>query len=234
MPVAAPRFVGDTKACFGDFITKHPQLSVIQLVAEFCDKADTPTVQKWQLGAHWPVGHRLLHLRCFLSLAGYEVTEMQRLEGNVKQLAMIVGLQLERVTPEAVAEKLGYDSVKKVDGLWRITLKGGGFQPPVREQIDKLCRIYGKEAETKASEWRGRIAQVTGGELTVSPPPPVTQENLIPIVAAAFGRTVATAIALGNALLKANEEQAAREATSGGMTMNELVDIFRRLSAQQE
>lgn len=230
MTITASRFTGDTAACFSDFNENHPHLRASELLADFC-QTNVAVVQRWRNGEYFPTGKPLLHLRCFLVLAGYEVTEVRKLRGEVQQVAMLVGIGI--ITPEKAANSLGYNSRTPLNSLWRIILAGGGFNKDVRDKLALLHKKHKGKLESQTVKWQDRIVKVIGERVRQVQPPLASPQIDFSTIATAFGRTVTTAIALGTALLDAGQEQAIREATRGGQDLAELANILQQLSAKQ-
>ena len=222
------RLVADTETCFYDLVSKHPELPVIELIADFCGTKVT-SVQHWQRQDHFPRGGELLRLRCFLSLAEYGVNELAQLRGIVKDLAFVIAFNL--AGPLETERTLGYtsDIVKRPQpgSLWRILLKGEGYSSSVEEKLEALVETHKSALASQSKRWKGRIAEVIGAPEVPKKAPAAT----VPpdtVLATAFARQVGSTTALGQMLTGANKA-AVLSATHGGADIQELIALLQQL-----
>lgn len=232
MTLPTSKLIAPTEECFQHFMSKHSQLEVAELVAAFClprAKEAVASVQGWQRGViQFPSGEALLRLRCFLTLVGYEVEEFSRLEGIVRQLAMMISM--DRITPYDAAEKLGFESQNRLHSIWQITHGKRGFTTDTRKALVKLLRRRSSKIDTEVEAWRQRIIAVIG-EIEAPPPEekPDLQETLMPEVATGFGRMVAALTPLAQSLQRSERPQAVRDATRNGASIDELIKALEAL-----
>lgn len=233
MPLPPSKFMANTEVCFDDFLSAHPGLKTVELLAEFClpeAKGAVASIQAWQRRTvKFPRGEALLRLRCFLTLAGYEVEEFSQLERPVRQLGMLISMN--HVSPQSAALKLGYDSRNGSHSIWRITLGKGSFTTRTRNAMTRLLRSWESRIAADMDQWRERIVEITGAapEMEVSEAVQDVQDALMPIVATGFGRLVATLTPMAQAFLEIDQSQAVRDATRDGASIDELITILTEL-----
>lgn len=232
MTLPTQKFIAPTETCFRHFMSEHPQLDATELLAEFClpkAKGAVTSVQAWQRGSvTFPRGEALLRLRCFLTLAGYEVEEFSQLEGIVRQLAMMISM--DRITPFDAAAKLGFDSVNRLHSLWQITHGKRSFTTDTREALVKLLRRRSSKVDTEMEAWQKRITAISGEAPVVSFEEQKSDlQNVMPAIAVGFGRLVTTLTPMADALLKADQQQAVRDATRDGASIDELIKMLTDL-----
>lgn len=234
MSLPTTRYMAPTEECFQHFLATHPQLAVVELVAEFClpkARGAVASVQGWQRRAiKFPRGDALLRLRCLLTLAGYDVTEFLEREGLVRDVAMAISVG--GFTPQEVAAELGSTSGDyNLHSLWQITLARQGLSDKVRENLTSLVDGSRRRVRERTKKWRNRILEVIGS-------PPVVeskkqeadlQEVLMPEVAVGFGRIVAALTPMAQALLQSERPQAVSDATRGGVSIDELIKALTEL-----
>lgn len=226
--MTASRLTGNTVECLRDFFTKNPHLPAIELLVKFCD-TNLATAQRWQRGEYIPEGLQLLRIRCFLTLAGYGVTEWYVLPAAKKHVAMIVALGLE--TPQETAVKLGFKGDSPVGSLWRITLANGGYMPTVKEEITKLHRKHRNVLKELQARWRERtlelLVPIEPTQVTV----PVSRSDaLIEDVVATFTKMVMATAGFGYALEREGISDRLRGVTRGGQDLRELAALLTRLA----
>lgn len=222
------RFIGSIKQCFDDYANKHSGLAHLELLAEFCrlssQRVGLEIVHRWQRGEYFPGGAELLGVGCFLRLVGYEVEELNRLDDTRRQAALLLGCGV--VKPQAMLKKMELEDPKAV---WRILLHGEGTSKKVLENIEEVTTERRVALTRKVNAWKKRI--------TAAFPEPGTSEkteavlSFTPEMATAFGRSVGATIALARILVNAGEGQSARDATSDGSDMHELLELLQQLTA---
>ena len=222
------RFFGSIKQCFQDYANKYSGLEHLKLLVEFC-KMSSPRVSleivhRWQRGEYFPGGVELLGVGCFLYLAGYEVEELNRLDGTKRQASLLVGCG--SVKPQVMLKRM---ELGEPQSLWRILLHGEGTSDKVRKNIVKVTSEKETTLNRKVNSWKKRIAAAFPE--AEAPKNPESSLSYAPEMAAAFGRSVGMTTALAQILVAAGKAQAARDATSGGSDMHELVELLRQLSA---
>lgn len=234
------KITANAAVCFEDFfVEKHPQLPMLRLLAEFCENGnglasrpavDLKMVQAWQRDEYKPGGELQVYIRCFLTLAGYEVIEMKQLEGCVQKLAMISSLGL--LSMEEIARRIWPTSDHALKNLLRVLTGGGGFTNAARKEAEAIAAQNKRAMESRARAWRERIRELAG-------PLPSQGQAILPVrddhmqvMATAFGRSVATCIALGKVLSENGRVQDVRSATGGGQMMHELAGLLKKLSGE--
>ncbi len=226
MQPAPSKFMGTAQQCFDDLVTKHPQLQMVELLAEFC-RTNIEVVQRWQRAQYWPGGELQLRLRCFLELAGYEVDELNRLQRHPRMLVRLIGLT--RLEPRDIAKGVGYRS-SGLQSIWRIALQGDSQpSPEVGARIEQLAQKHSTTQATAAQHWQQRISALTASRQPTAEPPEPPRLPVDPQLLATFARAVAMTASLGRMLLDHNEAIAVREATRGGQDLVELKEILERL-----
>lgn len=234
MSLPTSKFIGTTEVCFDHFLEANPRLEAVELIAEFClpnAKGAVTSVQNWQRRAiQFPRGDALLRLRCFLTLAGYDVTEFLEREGIVREVAMAISVG--STTPQKVADKLGSASGDyNLHSLWQITLAKQGVSDKVREDLKLLVGSSRRKVRERTKKWRERILVTVGQPPTVEVVEQETdlQAMLMPVVATSFGRSVTALTPMVQALLKAEQPQAVRDATRDGASIDELIEALTAL-----
>lgn len=222
------RLIADTETCFYDLVGKHPELPVIELVADFCGTKVT-RVQCWQRQEYFPRGGELLRLRCFLWLADYGVDELTKLSGPVRDLAFVIAFNLADALE--TERTLGYtsDIVKRPQpgSLWRVILRGEGFSPSRQEKLETLVETHKSAVTSGIEHWKGKIAEVIGAPETPKKVPAATIPSDT-MLATAFARQVGSTTALGQMLTGANNASLL-SATHGGADLRELIALLQRL-----
>ena len=220
------RFIGTIEKCFYDYASKYPGLAHLELLVEFCrlssPRVSLEIVHRWQRGEYFPGGTELLGVGCFLYLVGYEVEELNRLDGSIRQASLLVGCG--NVKPQAMLKRM---ELGEPQSLWRILLHGEGTSEKVRKNIAAVTSEKEVALNRRVNAWKKRIA-------ATFPEPEASKESSLsftPEMATAFARSVGTTIALARILVTAGEGQAARDLTSGGGDMHELVTLLQQLSA---
>lgn len=231
------KITANAAACFDDFfVEKHPHLPILRLLAEFCGNGTRPKVelkmvQAWQRDEYKPGGELQIYIRCFLTLAGYEVTEIKQLEGCVQKLAMISSLGL--VSMEEIARRIWPTSDGALKNLLRVLMGGGGFTNAARTEAEAIVAQNKRAMESKARAWRERIRELVGPSPSQSQVSPPALDDHMPVIATAFGRSVATCIALGKVLSESGRIQDVRSVTGGGQTIHELLELLEKLSGKK-
>lgn len=225
------RFVGNTTACFTDFINTYPGLMAHQLLAEFCgDDVTVKIVHNWQRGDYFALGMHLLKLRCFLALAGYDVEELARLNGDYRLLGYAICFGI--FDAAETEDRLGYKG-SGLKSLWRLVLHGGDPIAGVKQKAtDLLVPAVKSQIRERQNRWRSRIGQWLEAQALTQPattPVPATL-SVDPALAVAFARLVAATTALGSSMLTGvGLKQAVLDATRAGLDLTELIDVLQQL-----
>jgi hypothetical protein len=234
------KFVGDTRTCFQDLINKFGGLTVHELVAEFCNCTSFPRdkvaaevtvemVQRWQRGDYFPEGLQLLQLRWFLTFAGYDDTQLQRIGAHGRNLGKAIALGVVDANDAEVG--LGY-SRSALSGIWDIALRGKGVVEKRKTKLEEYL-TRARKAETRRRElyWRKRIPQVIASldkPKAVETPPPGPL-RIDPALVAALTRQVAATTSLAVLLGKTpGGVEAVLPATRGGADIRELLEALER------
>jgi hypothetical protein len=217
------RLIANTETCFFDFVEAYPQLPALRMIADFCD-CTLQTVQAWQAGERLPGGLPLVKLRTLLYIAGYEVTELTQLRGDIRRLALLIGTSV--LTVDEVKKKLEHKS-EGHNSIWRIVLQGGGIpsdkQEPMRRYVARR-----KEALDEAIEaQRVKLEEATRDKKRQLETANATVSTLDPAVPVAFAHAVGMTISLGSVILHADGRQAALDATRNGQDLAELVEVLQ-------
>lgn len=238
--IAQPSKVSvETEECFRDFTEKHAsQIPVLELLADFClpeVKNRLQSVLGWHKGTiAFPGGEALLRLRCFLTLAGYQVAEMTSRVKPARDLGMMIGFGV--VKPQEAADALKYQSLKPLDGIWRITVLKSGYSATTGEKLTEFLTPTRRRKLAAAQKlWQARVNEVLGLQEEVKQPAEelsqTAMDNLRIQLAAGLGSTVTTATSLVNLLLANGGAQAAYEATADGQDVIELIAALKKLLA---
>jgi hypothetical protein len=151
-------FSGTTAECLADFGTRYSGMEGRKLLANFCKVVVHPTTREWTSGERVPKGEPLLRVRCFLSLAGYTVSEFEELPDVAQQFMLLLATDVVKV--EDAQRELGYKDIK---GLYDITLRG---KSPLRDKVFRLEQLVRQRADTLrgvSDKWRSDIAAVLSG-----------------------------------------------------------------------
>ncbi len=225
------KFVGSTEECFRDLITNHPEVAVIELIGELCCEGKPATrtnrVMRWKDGRYPPTGLELLKLRCFLHLADYEVTELMRLNAEIRKFAFTVSLC--PLDPKKTNTELGYEDAEGQPGaLWRILLRGQGYNDDAKKKAKNLVTRHQKTVDQKIEKWQKRIVDVIGDTKTSQQAPAEDTISLDQIdqIATIFGHNIRGAITAGRMLIDADAEGSLLSATRGGLDLMELKDLL--------
>jgi len=231
------KFVGTTDECFADLFknrTRRERYSLHKLLGDFCNvKAEA--VSRWERGLQLIRGKSLVHLRCFLHLAGYEVAEVDGYQEPVRSLLLLTGLGV--ISDWHKLERdLGYDGSKEHTSLFRNILRNEGHSKDVGDRMVKICKNHEKELEKKVRDMGTEIRQslkdlmVAPNRLVLSTAAPVQSEPPDPHVVASFAHGVRLVLSLSQPL-KGNPEaaKAARRATRDGMDLQELKAVIEEL-----
>lgn len=219
-----------TEKCFADFATKHPDLSSLQLVADFCCQGNLEEVQRWQRGEYMPGGEKLLRLRCFLYLANYGVAEFSRMQGILQQLAVLIAFG--DLDATKVSGRLGFKSQKApVHSLWRILIHGNGTSEEVLGKIETIVNSERQQRPLKrhTKEWLQRITTVLGPSQPEEPEPELAPAIDVAALAVVLGRDVSSLTTLVKVMVDANAKDAALAETHGGKDVHELISALQSL-----
>jgi hypothetical protein len=233
-PFTIDKFVGDTATCFADLINKYPGLTVHELIVEFC-KVPLETVHRWQRREYFPGGEQLLRLRCFLQLAGYDVTEFKALNGDAQRLAFDICFGPFEL--DEVEKKLGYNP-NGHQAVWGIVLRGAGYSDVVETNMRNLLgRRRKATAREREEDWRARIttALESLGAPKVVAQEPLERSSIDPGLPVSFARLVGATTALGGVLVGDPQVQrAVLDATRTGLDLEELVGILQKFLPQDD
>ncbi len=227
------RFVGDTMACLRDLLTSCPGLETRQFVAGYC-RVSSGTVRRWIKGDNVPKGMPLLYLRCFLHLADYDVKEFQQLRGNARTLALMLTLGV--VTDETANQRLGYLSNpgNTNQSLLRILVRNDGYSLNLDEVIQQLETERGEQfRRTMAAVQQGiaeHIAQAKAKPTVEQPLQPVLMQVDPVMFASGFAHAIRMATVLGQELLAADRVREVRDATRGGLDIQELTRVLQQIN----
>lgn len=150
--------IGDTQACVTDFANRFSTDLTRPVLAEFC-KVERSTAGRWLNGHPLPKGEPLVRLRIFLSLVGYQLTELGDLSEDVRNLARIIAFDV--VNLDDVREGLDYDNTSEV---YRLVLRASGLMPQRVRRLEALVREHKDQLDKSRSGWQMRIDELLGAQ----------------------------------------------------------------------
>jgi hypothetical protein len=220
------KFVGTTRECFMDLMTRCTDIRLLELIARFC-VVNLTTVLQWREGGRPMGGESLLKLRVLLHTADYQVVELHALDQQARKLGMMVGFGI--LGPESATKELGYRSAS-FQSLWRILVptKGAdsGYSPKVGENIERLHKLHRQTVITRSEKLKQELQVIIG-----KPAPPESDEELPrisadPVLVVALQRSIATTASLGHLLRDPGQRTAIIELTHGGRDIRELIGVL--------
>jgi hypothetical protein len=234
------KFVGTSEECFADLFkerTRQERYALHRLLSDFCD-VQQEAVSQWERGLRQIRGISLVRLRCFLHLAGYEVTEVDGYQEPVRSLLLIVGMGITSDDDQPPLDlndlevRLGYERSNNLKSLYGIILRNEGYSKEVGIEMRNIVAELQERLDDKMRDMRKEIARVLK-ELKVEPATatlnkwPAPSEPASAILVTSFTRSIALTLALAKGL-EGNPAsiKAAIQATRGGIDMHELKELL--------
>lgn len=176
------KFSGTTTECLLDFGQRDTEGNEgRKLLARFAGVVEHPTAREWLSGQRQPLGETLLKVRCFLYLAGYQVSEFEAVPKVARKLALLIATDL--VVLDDVQDELGY---KNRDGVFSTILRG---KSPMRDKVfrmERLVNTHHEDLSQEVNSWRDQILQLhisdrptpVEAAVTEEPASPFTEETV--------------------------------------------------------
>lgn len=171
---------GTTAECLQHFLARvgDDKAEVLKDFVRLKGEHSTRTIQRWRSGKQLPTGEKLLRLRVFLEVVGYEVAEMRtgELEDSALRVLWLIGLGALEI--QEVLNSLEYSHPS---ALFRILLAGGVPQTTPAYRLRMLARDTDGDLAAGLELWEKRVAplrQLVG--TTASEPPSLTPAKAKP------------------------------------------------------
>lgn len=137
-------------------------------LAAFCE-SQKDTVDHWITGRRFPQGEYRLRAQVFLSLTGYKVSEVERLDEGIRDLCELVALKA--FTVDDLARELNYKG--ESDGksqLYQVLLQGRSMMPDRMRKARALADSYLNILQEKRKEFvRFKLVITESAELSALP-----------------------------------------------------------------
>ena len=173
-----------TAECLQHFLARvgDDKVEVLKDFVRLKGEHSTRTIQRWRSGKQLPTGEKLLRLRVFLEVVGYEVAEMRtgELEDSALRVLWLIGLGSLEI--QEVLDSLKYSHPS---ALFRILLAGGVPQTTPAYRLRMLARDTDGDLAAGLELWEKRIAPLRQfvGTTASEPPSLASSETRTPEVA---------------------------------------------------
>ncbi len=220
--------------------SRSQRLALDRLLGGFCE-VERETVHRWQPSFDSLRGPNLLRTRCFLYLAGYEVTELQGMREPVRLLALIVGLKVIE-DPLEVQEGIGFERRSHPHSLYRIIIRNESVSAEVAKSVTTLVSEHHDELRAAIQEKRAAVRKGLKNVAANRPAASIRWEaseaatSFDPNYVTAFWRAVGLTVSLGAPLAGSPEAVAMLKGVSAGgpelYELRELLDRILRILAE--